>query len=461
MKKSTLSSLVRPAFASFACFVVSLIFPGFLFAAAPADFAATRAVLGADLAEPRLVQVRLDAPLFAATRPGFPDLRLFDAAGQELPRLIEPLYTTQERIVRRPVAARPACLQELPDNRIEARFELQKDELPPVGIEIRTPLRDFIRTVRITGSEDGQTWQTLVADAQIYDYSRYMDIRRTEIALPPNACRHFSIEIGNASEERAQPLIRLVQANGQDQSRAFDLLQTPFRIDGVSFWREETVLDKDQLLLQEWPHAGMDVAQDPKAKTTEIVLQTAYAPVTRLELETPARNFQRTAGIQIPELRNGQKAWRTVGNGQFTRIDVSGLATNALAIDFPEQRAAEIRLVIQNHDNPPLDIPMSAPPAPSTASSGSPTPPPPATSSPTATRNSCPPPTTSSPSAPPSPKASPPTSGNSPTPSPTIPPKNPSTSATSSPAPLVFGTALGLAALALLVLLAKALKKAA
>jgi hypothetical protein len=27
-----------------------------------------------------------------------------------------------------------------------------------------------------------------------------------------------------------------------------------------------------------------------------------------------------------------------------------------LAIDFPEQRAAEIRLVIQNHDNPPLDV---------------------------------------------------------------------------------------------------------
>jgi hypothetical protein len=270
--------------------------------------------------------------------------------------LIEPLYTTQERIVRHPVAAQLAFLKELSDNRLAARFDLQKDELPPIGIEIRTPLRDFIRTVYVAGSEDGQMWQPLVAEAQIYDYSRYMDIRSTVIALPPNACRHFSVEIGNASEERAQPLIRLVQANGQDQSRAFDLLQTPFRIDGVSFWREETVLDKDQLLLQEWPHSGMEVAQDPKAKTSEIVLQTAYAPVTRLELETPARNFQRSAAIQVPALANGQKIWRTVGNGQLTRIDVSGLATNVLAIDFPEQRAAEIRLVIQNHDNPPLDI---------------------------------------------------------------------------------------------------------
>lgn len=325
-------------------------------AAVPADFAITRAIRGADLAEPRLVQVRLDAPIFAATRPGFPDLRLYDGAEQELPRLIEPLYTTRERIVRHPVAARPVFLNELPDNRIAARFDLEPGEPPPIGLEIRTPLRDFIRTVHVAGSADGQTWQPLVADAQIYDYSRYMDVRGTVIALPSNACRHFSIEIGNASEERAQPLIRLVQANGQDQSRAFDLLQTSFRIDGVSFWREEPVLDKDQLLLQEWPHSGIDVVQDPKAKTTEIVVQTDHAPITRFELETPVRNFQRPAAIQIPAFANGQKIWRTIANGQFTRIDVSGLATNALAIDFPEQRAAEIRLVIQNHDNPPLDV---------------------------------------------------------------------------------------------------------
>lgn len=326
-------------------------------AAVPADFVTTRAIQeGAPLAAPRLVQVRLDAPIFAATRPGFPDLRLFDATDQELPRLIEPLYTTKERRTRHPVAARASALQELPGNRIEAHFDLATNALPPAGITIRTPLRDFIRTVRIQGSVDGQSWETLVADAQIYDYARYMDIRRTEIPLPSNACRHYILEIGNASEERAQPLIRLVQANGQDQSRAFDLLQTPFRIDGISFWREETVLAKDELLLQDWPPAGIVVTQDPKNRTTEIVIQTDFAPITRLKLETTARNFRRTALVQIPVLSHGQSTWRTVSDGAFTRIDVSGLATNALAIDFPEQRAAELRLVLQNHDNPSLDV---------------------------------------------------------------------------------------------------------
>ena len=38
------------------------------------------------------------------------------------------------------------------------------------------------------------------------------------------------------------------------------------------------------------------------------------------------------------------------------RLDLPGLATNLLSIDFPEQRAPELRFVLHNHDNPPLEI---------------------------------------------------------------------------------------------------------
>ena len=347
----------NPSHYPFACFVVSLsFFSSALFAATPADFATTRDILpAAPLAAPQLVEVRLDAPLFASTRLGFPDLRLFNSAGTELPRSIEPLFATQERTLRHPVSAKATELRELPENRIETRLELAANQPSPKGIEIRTPLHDFIRTVRISGSEDGQTWQSLV-DAEIFDYSRYMDIRRTEIPLPQNTCRFFSIEIGNASEERAQPLIHLIQQNGQDQSRAFNILQTPFRIDGISFWSETTLLDNDKPLLQEWPHSGMKVEQDPKSKTTEITLKTSYSPLTRVTLETPALNFQRTAYIQIPTLANGATTWRTLATGRFTRLDLPGLATNALSIDFPEQRVEQLRIVLENNDNPPLDI---------------------------------------------------------------------------------------------------------
>ena len=322
----------------------------------PGDFAAVRDVLPQTIRTPQLVEVRVDAALFAATRPGFPDLRLFDAEGIEWPRIVEPRYKTQSVTSRKPVGARPAELRELPDNRIEARFELLQDQPSPVGLDIRTPLKDFIRTVRVSGSSDGQTWKTLVENADIFDYSRYMDVRRTEIPLPKNDFHHFSIEIGNASEERAQPLVRLVQAGGQDQTRALDLLRTPFRIDGVSFWHNETSIVKDQPVLREWPHGGFDVVQDPKAKTTEILLRTSRPPLTRIQIETSSRNFQREVSVMAATLSNGQKSWRTIAKGRFTRVDLPGFSRSDLAIDFPETRSEEYRLVVRNADNPPLEI---------------------------------------------------------------------------------------------------------
>jgi len=325
-------------------------------AAVPEDFRSQRAVLDTPIASPQLVEVQLDAAVMADTRNEYPDLRLFDSRDLEIPRAIEPLYSLQERIVRQKVGSHATDLRELPDNRIEARFSLQKDAPSPDGITIRTPLKNFIRSLRISGSTDGSTWTPLVNDAEIFDYSRYMDIRRTEIPLPPNEYRHFSIEIGNASEERAQPLVRLVQANGQDESRAFDLLRTPFRIDGVRFWRNTTLVSKDKPVLQEWPLLSSVATQDSKAKTTEILLKPERAPLTRVEIETPAHNFQRSAAIQVPGMANGKKIWRTVSKGKFTRVDLPGFSTNSMYIDFPQQREEELRLVIENADNPPLDI---------------------------------------------------------------------------------------------------------
>ena len=39
-----------------------------------------------------------------------------------------------------------------------------------------------------------------------------------------------------------------------------------------------------------------------------------------------------------------------------TRIDVAGFTTNRLSVAFPEQRAEQLRLVIQNADAPPIDV---------------------------------------------------------------------------------------------------------
>ncbi|HHX97449.1 MAG: DUF3999 family protein [Kiritimatiellia bacterium] len=324
-------------------------------AATPADFRVTRDIYRTPLTAPHPVEIHLDAPIFAQIQTNNADLRLFDSSNRELPRLIEPLSTTQTQTQRHPAAAQTRTLQELPNNSIEARLELDEKAPAADGITIQTPLKDFIRTVLVSGSDDGKLWRPL-AEAEIFDYTRYMDIRNTDIPLPKNNCRHFSITIRNASEERAQPLVHLIQAQGQNQQRAYDLLRTPFRMDAIQFWHETTHRKKDQPITQEWPPAHQQITQNRKTRATEITLQTDYAPITRLILETADRNFQRTARIQVPALINGRPAWRTIADAKPAMLDLPGCTTNRLTMDFPEQRAPRLRLLIDNADNPPLAI---------------------------------------------------------------------------------------------------------
>ena len=53
--------------------------------------------------------------------------------------------------------------------------------------------------MQVLGSRDGSDWHTLVENAVLFDYSRYMDVNNREISVPPNDDRHFRITIETAA----------------------------------------------------------------------------------------------------------------------------------------------------------------------------------------------------------------------------------------------------------------------
>ena len=55
-------------------------------------------------------------------------------------------------------------------------------------------------------------------------------------------------------------------------------------------------------------------------------------------------------------ITNGLQAWRSIGKGTVTRIELPGCTRDEVAVDFPEIRARELRILIYNADNPPLEI---------------------------------------------------------------------------------------------------------
>lgn len=312
-------------------------------AVVPVDFAYVRDLSGPERSTPAPAEIRLDAPILAATRDGFPDVRVFDGDFREIPFLVEPLVEPRERLDRQPVGARLGEIREFGDNRFEIRCDLEPDAPAANAVEIRTPLRDFIRSVRIVGSADGQFWQPLAED-QIYDYSRFLDFRRTVVPLPANECRAFQIEVSGVSAESAAPFVRLVEADGQKPEYAETMRRTPFQVGGIAFWQTAAAGTVNEPVLQEWPPANVERIKNLAARTTEFILAARRAPLSQVEFASPVRNFNRLVTVLVPD---GER-WRTVADGIITRISVPEFATNALVVRFPEQRADRLRVVVQH-----------------------------------------------------------------------------------------------------------------
>ena len=339
----------------------ALLAPALALAApGPAAFRWSRPLDGPAPAATTVAAVPLDDALYAATADDYRDLRLVNEAGAELPRALEQQVAVRRRAVRRPVAAQLLALTELPDNGIAAEFALTDTNTVADGFSVQTPLRDFQHSVKIEGRADSADWTALVAAAPLFDYTRYMDLRQLDVALPSNTCRRFRLTISNVTAEKAQPWLRLVQQTGghdaRIETRTVDLQRQTFRVDRVVFWRLETVDGALEPACAGGPLKEFSVARDDRERATIVTLDGGRRPLNRLTLDIAQSNFSRPVMLQTPAVRNGVEAWADAAGGRLLSIALPGYARRELALDFPEQRLGRARLVLRDGDNPPLTI---------------------------------------------------------------------------------------------------------
>ncbi len=98
--------------------------------------------------------------------------------------------------------------------------------------------------------------------------------------------------------------------------------------------------------------AVKEITEDATKKTTYIYVDAGGQPITEFDLETTSSNFSRPVRVEVPAERGG---WREVGRGKVSIIEYDEFGDRSTTIAFPEQRAAEYRIVIINEDNPPLE----------------------------------------------------------------------------------------------------------
>ena len=307
-----------------------------------------------------ILAVVLDRDIHAATRDGYPDLRIVDDRGATVPYLLEPVARHRIVRVRQPCASKVVSLHVDEGRGLEIVLELDEKAPAATGATIRTPLADYERRVRVFGSRNGTDWSPLVSDGAIFDYSRFMDVRNRDIVIPKNDDRRFKLMIERELDDRESPLRELIrsQAEGKKdhQVEITQTLRRPFRIDGVDLWRTIEKEGASHVEPSPYPPAGFHVEADAKEKVTRVEIQSRREPLTRLSIATSSRNFSRQARVVVPVQRGVRTDWVEVGRGSLSLIQFRAFRRAELKVDFPEQRQQRYLLVIENADNPPLEI---------------------------------------------------------------------------------------------------------
>lgn len=299
--------------------------------------------------------VPLDSAVYAATRDGLPDVRIFDDLGREVPFAVRVHTRGRSVAVREAVPSRVVSLKVVEGEALEVVTRLDDDAPEPDGGTVETPLADFERRVRVLGSRDGESWEPL-AEGRIFDYSRFMDVRDPDVAFPARGHRLFKWVFEHESDEQRSPFYELARARieGDRESRTETetILRRPFRIDRIALHRTVRRTEGEEPTTTRTALDVRDVQVDRREGVTRIVIAAGRLPLNGLSLITTSRNFHRPARVQRPDGPD----WVDVGRGSLSLYQVGDVRREGLALSFPETRADRLRIVIDDGDNPPLAI---------------------------------------------------------------------------------------------------------
>jgi hypothetical protein len=307
-----------------------------------------------------LLAAVLDPDVYEAAREGFPDLRIRDEAGIEVPYLVERAVEWQTKHDREACSSEVVSLRDRSGKALEIVVKLRDEALAADGLTVVTPLTDYEHRLKVFGSRGDQVWSPLVADGLIFDYTRYMDVRNRDVRLPPNDFRRFKLEIQQATDLRESPLQELArglrQGRQEEQFERSLFERRPFRIDRIDLWR---TVEKESVIRA--MHAVyraplVQIEQDAEEKVTRINLRSRREPLTGFTLESPSRNFSRNVRVRVPLTRGVRTDWMEIGHGAVHRFGLKGFLKEGLTVGFAERRSESYQIVIESADNPPLEI---------------------------------------------------------------------------------------------------------
>jgi Protein of unknown function (DUF3999) len=272
-------------------------------------------------AAPGLVKVALPPATLDALRPALEDLRLADSTGNEVPFLVErpapepaPVHAARSF---KPVLRGAATVLDIETG----------TDVPINAVTLETPEREFIKAVRIEGSQDGQRFTAIADGIPIFRQGAASELT---VRFPSGIWTWLRLTL---DDQRSPPA-----AFTGARLHAADAVVAPAEPAAVTVKSREEVDTDTRLVLD---------------------LGAANLTLARIEIETPEALFQREIEVRVPELVGEEIREAEMARGFIYALDAGNLTQvrkTTLPLDR-QARSRELILVIRNFDSPPLAIP--------------------------------------------------------------------------------------------------------
>jgi hypothetical protein len=315
----------------------------------------TRDIIG-DAESTQVVSVPLDDAVFALAQDRCADVRVQDADGREIPRVIQPTRDFTFEPVSTMLQTRLEQVEPLADGGLAVVCKLDgTNAVSLTKMAIRTPLRNFEQTVTLQVMDAAGAWVPVKPAEPLFDYSRFADVKKDTVDLPGLTNRLFKIVIGKADDSVFSTYTSMSEESGADKTvrstiKRYAVERRPFRIDGVNVWETRNV-PSSRPRLDKVAVTADQLAVQTEGKTTTLTVPAGRHPLTGVVIRPEQENFERRVSIEAP----APGGWRTLANGAIQRVRLPGVpAREQLDVGFPEAREERLQIKIANDDNPPL-----------------------------------------------------------------------------------------------------------
>ncbi len=269
-----------------------------------------------------ITKVVVPPETLSASRPDYSDLRLVDAAGQEVPYVLEiPAAEVQPtRISPRhfAVSLRPGAT--------EVRLETGTSVVLS-GVILETPAKEFLKAARVEIGDGKGEWRPLREGAPLFRQS---------------GAQQLHLELGDAA-----PWLRIT---------IDDTGSRPVPFTAATLLAAPRVVPPPTLPLSGVTLGSRIESGDETVLTLD--LGGRHLPLAHVELETPERVFTRRVTVAARTLRHEELTEQELAAGTVYRLALDGRPPEAdttipAAFTTP---ARELVLRIANGDSPPLEL---------------------------------------------------------------------------------------------------------